>query len=320
MKIDVTEKKIAVVGIGGVGGYLAGMMARVLPHVTVVARGERGESIRQNGLVLHSGYHGEIVARPESVISDASELSDPDYIFICVKNYSLEEVCRQLCDVVTDDTVLIPVMNGVDKAKRLRSLLGKGTVVDSLIYTVSFSNADYSITQQGDFTNMRIGISHASHLEAEKVQEVADVLEAADVDCEVAEDIEREVWRKYMLNCAYNVMTSYYECTIGDIQDDPQKVQEYRQLAQEAYHVAVAEGVSVLPEHVEVIMENFHSLSKSATSSLQRDIGAGKQSELETFSGYIVREGERLGVDIRLSRKMYEGLKKKSNSGMHKTR
>lgn len=131
------DKKIAVIGIGGVGGYVAGMLAKAYPHVTMVARGARGESIRENGLVLHSDYKGEIVAKPERVVP-VREMGQQDYIFICVKNYSLEDVCENIRDMVTDDTVIIPVMNGVDPGEKIRSLIGRGTVVDSLIYTVAF--------------------------------------------------------------------------------------------------------------------------------------------------------------------------------------
>lgn len=62
---DFSDKKIAVIGIGGVGGYLAGMLAKAYPHVTLVARGERRRSIEENRLVVHSDYHGEIKVRPE---------------------------------------------------------------------------------------------------------------------------------------------------------------------------------------------------------------------------------------------------------------
>ena len=82
------EKKIAVIGIGGVGGYVAGMLARAYPHVTMVARGARAESIREKGLVLHSDYKGEIIARPERVVP-VCDMGRQDYIFICVKNMNI---------------------------------------------------------------------------------------------------------------------------------------------------------------------------------------------------------------------------------------
>ena len=153
----VTEKRVAVVGAGGVGGYLAGMLGRVCPHLTIAARGRRKEALEKNGLVLHSEYKGEITVRPARV-ARTTELGEQDIIFICVKNYSLEEVCREITPAVKEDTILIPVMNGVNPGERVRALLRKGKVVDALIYIVSFSNEDYSITQQGNFARLCVGV------------------------------------------------------------------------------------------------------------------------------------------------------------------
>ncbi|XCP84167.1 2-dehydropantoate 2-reductase [Roseburia hominis] len=304
------NKKIAVVGIGGVGGYLAGMLIKAFPHVTLVARGGRKESIEKNGLILHSDYHGEIAVQPEKVVDSCRRLEHQDYVFICVKNYSLEEICRDLAESIDENTVVIPVMNGADPGEKTRKLLGKGIVVDSLIYIVAFANADYSITQQGDFANLRIGVRNASAEEEARVKEVAGILGAADIDSKIAEDIEREIWRKYILNCAYNVESAYYDNTIGQLRSDPVKASEYEALVNEAFAVARAKGVQVTGEHVAAIIHRFYfELAENATSSLQRDIRAGRRNELDTFGGYLVREAERLGIEVPVSERMYEGLK-----------
>lgn len=307
------DKKIAVIGIGGVGGYVAGMLAKAYPHVTMVARGARGESIRENGLVLHSDYKGEIVAKPERVAS-VREMGQQDYIFICVKNYSLEDVCENIRDMVTDDTVIIPVMNGVDPGEKIRSLIGRGMVVDSLIYTVAFANADFSISQQDTFTWLCIGIKNADQGQKEKVAQVAEILKGADIDYKDDGDIEVEIWRKYILNCAFNVMTAFYDNTIGELRRDPVKAQQYETLVWEAASVGRAKGVALTDEHIQEVIHKFrHVHADNATSSLQRDFQiCKKQTELETFSGYIVQEAKRLGVSIPLSEEMYQGLKAKA--------
>ena len=307
------DKKIAVIGIGGVGGYVAGMLAKAYPHVTMVARGARGESIRENGLVLHSDYKGEIVAKPERVVP-VREMGQQDYIFICVKNYSLEDVCENIRDMVTDDTVIIPVMNGVDPGEKIRSLIGRGTVVDSLIYTVAFANADFSISQQDTFTWLCIGIKNADQGQKEKVAQVAEILKDADIDYKDDGDIEVEIWRKYILNCAFNVMTAFYDNTIGELRRDPVKAQQYETLVWEAASVGRAKGVALTDEHIQEVIHKFrHVHADNATSSLQRDFQiCKKQTELETFSGYIVQEAKRLGVSIPLSEEMYQGLKAKA--------
>lgn len=305
------DKKIAVVGVGGVGGYLAGMLVKAYPHVTLVARGERGESIRENGLVLHSDFHGEIVAKPEKTVSYSAELEPQDYIFICVKNYSLEEACSQVKHAVTENTVVIPVMNGADPGERTREYLGKGIVIDSLIYIVAFANEDYSVTQQGTFASLRIGMKNPNEEESKKVSEVSGLLKGAEIDHKISKDIECDIWRKYILNCAYNVATAFYNNTIGELRNNSEKAKEYEALVNEAYEVAVKKGVHVKDEHREAIIRKFYNeLADNATSSLQRDVNAGRPTEVETFSGYLVREAKRLGVMAPVSERMYEGLKK----------
>lgn len=304
------DKKVAVVGVGGVGGYLAGMLGTVCPHLTLAARGKRKESLEEKGLVLHSDYHGERNIRPEKVVPVA-EMEMQDYIFVCVKNYSLEEVCREMKPAVGEHTVIIPVMNGVNPGERARKSMDKGTVVDALIYIVAFANADYSITQQGDFARLCIGIQNADEEEKQKVKEVSALLREADIDHEAVEEIQVEIWRKYILNCAYNVETAYYDNTIGQLRSDPVKAAEYEGLVAEACQVAHRKNIAITQEHVDAILRRFYEeLAEDSTSSLQRDVRAGKKGEVETFGGYIVREAEKEGIEVPISRRMYEKLAK----------
>lgn len=304
------DKKVAVVGVGGVGGYLAGMLGTVCTHLTLAARGKRKESLEEKGLVLHSDYHGERNIRPEKVVPVA-EMEMQDYIFVCVKNYSLEEVCREMKPAVGEHTVIIPVMNGVNPGERARKSMDKGTVVDALIYIVAFANADYSITQQGDFARLCIGIQNADEEEKQKVKEVSALLREADIDHEAVEEIQVEIWRKYILNCAYNVETAYYDNTIGQLRSDPVKAAEYEGLVAEACQVAHRKNIAITQEHVDAILRRFYEeLAEDSTSSLQRDVRAGKKGEVETFGGYIVREAEKEGIEVPISRRMYEKLAK----------
>ena len=322
---EISDSRIAVVGVGGVGGYVGGMLANYYPHVTFVARGARGESIREKGLVLHSDYKGEIIARPEAVVGSAAELGPQDIVFICVKNYSLEEVCAQLKGAVGPGTVVVPVMNGVDPAERTAKALGTGIVVSALIYIVAFANPDFSVTQQGKFASLRIGIPGVAPLTLEEAAAEAQdpriqaheaiaytgsILKGADIDFKASKDIEADIWRKYILNCAYNVSTARYNCNVGGLRADPVKMQEYEALVYEALAVAVKKGVHVSTEDAEAIMHRIREeQAANASSSLKRDVEAGRPAEIETFSGYIVREGQRLGVPVPVSEQFYEALK-----------
>lgn len=306
------DKKICVLGLGGVGGYIGALLADTFPHVSFIARGARRTSICENGLALHSDYRGERIVHPERTVENASELEVQDYIFICVKNYSLEEACRSLQGCTDEHTVIIPVMNGADPGEKVRKYLGKGTVIDSLIYIVSFANPDYSITQQDGFANLYIGIQNADSREWKLCCDVTDLLNTAGIDCTASRDIQAEIWKKYILNCAYNVETALYNESIGQLRDDPQKAATYEALVNEAWQVALAKDIHVTEADRDAIIHRFYyELQYEATSSLQRDVSAGRMTELDTFSGYIVREAERLGVPAPVSGRMYEQLKEK---------
>lgn len=311
MENNFKNKKIAVIGLGGVGGYIGTLLAKTYPHTTFAARGARRESLEKNGITLYSEYKGNITARPETV-TETSSLAPQDYIFICVKNYSLDEVCRSLAHAVTPSTVIVPVMNGIDKGEKTKALLPQATVIDSLIYIISYSNPDFSITHSGKFADIRIGVKNPSDDERHKIDEVTELLNSAGIDCKPSDDIELEIWRKYILNCAYNVATAYYNNTIGQLRSDPQKCKEYEALVWEACEVANAKGIKILPRHAEEIIYRFYNEHPfGATSSLQRDLNANRPAEIETFSAYLVKEARSLNISVPVSQKMYEGLIKR---------
>jgi 2-dehydropantoate 2-reductase len=120
------------------------------------------------------------------------------------------------------------------------------------------------------------------------------------------------VWRKYILNCAYNVASAAYDHSMGQLRENPTEAKEYEALVDEAWQVAAAKHVAVTPEHRQQIIDKFYQYRYDATSSLQRDMNAGRPSEIETFSGYLVSEARRLGIKAPVSERMYELLKARS--------
>lgn len=306
--------KIAVIGTGGVGGYLAAMLAYHLPQedsVTVVARGARGKSIEENGLIMHSALHGEILARPKVALrTDA--LGDQDVIFLCVKNYSLENVLEELRGVVREGTILVTLLNGVDPGDRVRKAYPDNPVVDSVIYIVSYANPDYSIRHQSDFAKIRIGAKDAGARPeaAAAVETVAEVLQKAKVDCRVSRDIVEEIWKKFIVNCGFNVLTAAYDSNIGPLRADPERSAEFEALSREACAVARAQGAAIPDDYEQRVIDRFyHVYTDEDSSSLQRDVHAGRPAEVETFCGYIVRASQALGLEAPVMTKMYQRLR-----------
>ncbi len=313
-----SESKIGVIGVGGVGGYLAAMLSAHMPGVTVVARGGRGKAVAERGLILHSDHNGEIVGHP-AVVASASELPVQDVLFICVKNYSLAQVLEEMAPAVGPETVLVPVMNGIDPAERVRQAYPANPVVDSVIYIVSYARPDYEIVQEGDYADLRIGVAPGgdvpADVSAQALRTVEEIMRTAGLDSRTVEDIEAAVWEKFILNCAYNVCTAAYDCNIGPIRDDPERAAEFVGAAREAAALAQARGVKVRPDIASRVEHRFyHKLQDSDSSSLQRDVHAGRPAEIETFCGYVVREARRIGVPVPVMDKMYGLLQERERS------
>ena len=304
------QKKITVVGIGGVGGLLAGVLIRRYgDSVSLIARGSRAEHLCTQGLTLHSDAYGEFTVKPAVVTDDPSGLPVQDLVLVCVKNDSLEAVAQQIMPIVGPDTVVLPVMNGVTAAKKLRSILPTGTVLGCVIYTVSGAGRDFSITQQGKFTELSIGSQVFDTAEQAKAEETAALFMDAGIQCKAVEDVAVAIWTKYVLNCAYNVATARWGCTIGGIKADESRVEDSRALLTESWKVGVASGVALPEDLPEKQLRRILKTSDDSDSSLGRDFAAGRAGELEVFCGDVVRMAAELGVDVPMTQKYYDALK-----------
>ena len=153
-------------------------------------------------------------------------------------------------------------------------------------------------------------VKNASKEQSENVLEASALLSGAHIHHKIADNIIAAIWRKYILNCAYNITTARYNRTIGQLREDSETAAQYETLVRESWLVSEAAGAGVPETSINEIIDQFyHKLDPASTSSLQRDIWAGRPSELETFSGYLVRKAKELSVPVPLSETMYSDLK-----------
>lgn len=301
--------KLTVVGIGGIGGLLSGPLVRQYgEHITLVARGKRGEALRQKGLTLHSDMYGEFTAFPAAVAETPESLPVQDVVLVCVKNGQLPQVARQIAPIVGPETIVLTVMNGVTAGSNLRRALGKGIVLESVIYTVSSAGEDFSITQLGNFTHLFTGAAPGDEAGAKAAQVLHDLFAGAGIDCRVAVDVDAAIWSKFVLNCAYNVATARWSCNIGAVKSDEQRMTDCRALMTEARAVGVARGVALPENLVDKQIRHLMNTSDQSDSSLSRDFAIGRAGELEVFCGDVVRMAAEAGVDVPVTREYYQAL------------
>ena len=306
--------QICVAGVGAVGGLLAAMLGRRYP-VNVIARGKRAEALRSRGIVLHSEFYGEQTCHPAAVAEDGAALGRQDFIIVTVKNYSLDEIAEKIRPAVGSGTVLLPVLNGVEAGDRLRALFPEAIVCDALIYTVTAANPDYSATQKGNYSYMFIGSKIREPENLAAARKACDLICAAGFDARYSEDIESEIWQKFVLNCAFNTVTARYLINTADIRKDPKLQEDLHALLTETYEMGIREGIR-LPE--DLVEQKFRHVmekqSETATSSLRRDVEAGRKSELDTFLGAVLRLAEKHGCSAPVSARYYQELQEIENA------
>lgn len=304
------NKKICVVGLGGVGGYLGCMLAHHYDNIYFFARGERLVSIKKNGLKLYSDAFGEFTTYPTMASNNPQEIGIMDYIILSVKNFSLEQVCAEISTMIDENTVIIPLLNGVDVSSNIRNLVGKGHVLDGLIYITAGANKDFSIHHTSPYCIVHIGYEGQNQYYANILSEVQKLFRGANITCEIENDIETSIWTKYTLNCAYNVVTAYYKATTGDIRKNEIAILQLKTLLEEACSVARSLKVNIPGDLEEVHFKHIlQKQSESSTSSLYRDITLGRQNELETFSGQLLKLASSCGLKIPMTEFFYNELK-----------
>ena len=301
---------IMVSGIGGIGGYIASVWCAHESDVTLVARRKRKQALEERGLVLHSRLMGERVFHP--VVTDTpADKGVQDMIFICTKTFSLVQALQDLIPCIGPATIVVPVMNGIDHDVMTRRTIPGGIVVNTVISVTSAYRDDYSIDQKSRYARLLV-----SSPESHGAEKVAAVLHhPGELECTAVADLCPALWRKFILNCAYNTITAYYDCTTRGLTEYPARLQQLRTLIREAYTVARAGDVPLDEAVVEDIYDQLlHRRSLDDTSSMARDFHAHRRSELETFGGTLIRQAAKWHVPVPLSSSFYTALRKKEES------
>ncbi len=305
------QPRICIAGAGAVGTLLCGVFGNKYEKtMTVIAHDRRAESFQKNGIILNSDFYGRRTVHPMKICEKLHKNEIQDYIFVCVKNYSINNIAETFKAGIGADTVIVPVMNGVDPGKELRGIFPDVIVADSLIYTVTSSEKDFSARQLGKYTYMFVGSMINEPEFQNGARRLYETIKASGFDVRWSDDIESEIWQKYILNCAFNTITARYLTTSGIIRKNSSMKSDLKELLEEGFNVGKAEGVN-LPENLVDIKYSFmtEKQSEDATSSMKRDIEAGNRTELEAFLGTLVKKAKADKINVPAAERYYKEIK-----------
>jgi 2-dehydropantoate 2-reductase len=303
--------KIAIVGIGGVGGYYGGLLAKRYfddedIEIVFIARGNHLEQIKKNGLNLITEKETFIV-RPDLATDNPVGCGIFNCVIFCVKTYGLEESAKLLSSSINENTVVISLLNGVDNADRLSAVLNKGKIFNGCVYIGAHIVRPGVVQQAGSMNQLFFGNKSDDKIEAKHIE---NILKQANIDAQYRIDIENIVWEKYVLISAFATATTFLGMTMRGIIDSKNGRELLDDLLTEVFHVSEAKRIN-LPKNIrKEIISKVSTFPPEVKTSMQMDSEKGNKTELETFTGYIVREAGIHGISVPTYKRIYTALKR----------
>jgi 2-dehydropantoate 2-reductase len=311
------QKNIAVIGLGGVGSYFGGKLANNTNrkyNVQFLAKGEHLKAIQSNGLVVQNlKINTKFVSKPDMATDDISKIPTPDVVIIAVKSYDLDFVVTQLSEIITDNTIILPLINGIDIYDRVRSKLSKGIVLPSCAYVNSYIHKPGIINQTENEGWVIIGRDPQN--KSIGLQELSTIFSDSDINHKIMDNPSSEIWGKYMFNAAYSLVTACYNKTVAEVFLDYDLKEITRKVMLEIYHIGIAKGVVFHNNIIEDSINRARIYPYDMKTSYQIDIENNeKQNEGDLYAGTILR----LSAETRIPTPVTEELYNKVKSGTSK--
>jgi 2-dehydropantoate 2-reductase len=285
--------KIAVVGVGGVGGYFGGLLAQAGHEVSLILRGEHLGAVQAHGLRVRS-VHGDFTVHPALATDDPQAVGVQEYVVVAVKHFHLAAAPAVLRPLIGPQTTLVPLLNGVDAHDILAAEFGAERVVGGLCSIVSSIEAPGVIRQESALR--RVVVGELDRRRSKRVERIVRAWAEAGADARQAEDIHAALWTKFVFIAAFGGISALTRATAGELLAQPEAKQLLIDAMREVESVGRARGIALNSDVVDSSIALLQSFEPGATSSMQRDVAAGRPFELEAFSGTVARLGRQHGV------------------------
>ena len=297
-------KDVVVVGLGGVGGYFGGRIANSLQcnlnndyAMHFVARGKHFEEIKQNGLVLNTSKHEGLVCNAASVSNDPACVNEPDIIILAVKSYDLDNVLKSIAPIVAENTLILPLMSGVDIYERIRNIISKGIVLPSSVYVTSEIEKPGHVTQKGNDGHIVLGPD--PKYKGYYPEFLTELFYLSGIAYEWVDAPDAEIWEKYMFVAAYSMVTAALKTTTGEVFADFNIEEITRQVIMEIYNVGKAKGVDIYECAINDSLYRGRKFPHNTKTLYQKDIELnGARNESNIFGEAIIEMAKKLSIEV----------------------
>lgn len=287
--------KYLVIGAGGTGGSIGAYMTEAGKDVTLIARGEHLRSIQKQGLKMETTEKGSYTVQPIKASDMEHYEEQPDIIFVCVKGYSLEDTVPFIKRVAKESTIVIPILNIYGTGSRLQERLPELLVTDGCIYIAGEIKEPGTIWLNGNIFRVVFGVRDPEELRPELFEVVKDLKDSG-IDGVLSDNIRRDALQKFAYVSPMAACGLYYHVSAGEVQVTGEPRDTFVKLMKEVDALAAAMGVPFLVDIVATNLRILDALNQTASTSMQRDIYAGKSSEIDGLIYEVVRMGKKYGV------------------------
>ncbi len=298
--------KIAIMGSGGVGGYYGGLLAAAGQEVTFIARGAHLQAIRDKGLHVKS-VHGDFTVSPVNATDRPGEIGAVDLVLVATKTYHTDEAAQAIKPLIGDNTVVISLQNGIDAAERIGSAVGMERMLGGATWLSAAIEAPGRIGQYSQFR--RIALGELDGRITPRAQAVASAFATTPAVVELAPNIRQMLWTKFVFISAISALGGLTRVSMGEYRHVPEAREVLAQAMAEVAAVAQACGVALDADIVAKTLSFIDAAAPDMRPSMQRDLEAGRMSELESLIGVVVLLGRERGVPTPVMRLAYALLK-----------
>lgn len=293
--------KIAIIGTGGVGGYFGGKIAKAGYDVTFVARGEHLRTIREKGLKVKS-IAGNFTVKKANATDEMKSIGNVDLVLLGVKAWQVKDVAEQMKVIVDSRTTVMPLQNGIMAARDLADILDKKNIMGGLCRIISKIESPGMITHSG--VEPFITFGELDNQKTDRTAKIKDLFDRAGIASMVADDIHVELWNKFMAICVSGLL-AVTRSTYGTVRELRETRKMMNDLLAEIYEISFGEKIRLDNNIVEKTMRLIDSYPYESTSSLTRDVMAGRPSEIDYQNGTVVKLGEKYNINVPVNRHIY---------------
>jgi len=307
--------KIAVIGAGAVGGYFGGRLASAGNDVVFLVRGKTLDALRSGPLRVKS-INGDFEVRV-SATDDPAEIDRPDVVLIAVKTWQVPEAAEAIRKMRGQDSVVIPLQNGMEAPQQLAAVLGSDRVAGGLCRIVAEAIGPGEIHHRAVEPSIEFGELEPLR-NPERLEQLHDAFVAANVRGRISRDISLAMWEKFLF-INWGSLGAVTRLPLGALRSSPELRARLVAALEEVAAIARAHGKDLNAETIGTTLAIIDSQPPETTSSMQRDIMSGRPSELEAQTGAVVRFGRMTRIPTPIHDSFYAALSPLEQKARHQT-